>query len=232
MTLAGRLTSFLPHTQLPVPLRHNPRLRLSLYIDCELQQALVHEQAVLREFQSLLSPGDVVFDVGANIGLYSVTALAKPGVTVYAFEPDLKVANRIKENQRLNGFESARLTIVTKAIWDETGEIDIALKDTRESNSLVRTEDARAHQTVESVRLDDFVASNGVYPDVVKIDVEHAGDAVLRGAQQVLEECRPRLILEVHDDDERQTYERLLAEQGYQFKQVAARHWSARPGNE
>src|SRR5690606_415958 len=79
------------------------------------------EAEILERWARLARRSDVVFDVGANAGIYSLVALgANPGLTVHAFEPTPEIAARLRATADLNGLE--RLKVHETAVSDGAGE--------------------------------------------------------------------------------------------------------------
>jgi FkbM family methyltransferase len=141
------------------------------------------ERAFVRE---RLQPGDVFFDIGANLGLFTLTAAQCVGPTghVYAFEPSSREAALLEENIRLNGFDN--VTIVREALSDHVGEAEFVVATDGGTNSLARnTHPEQILQKIDIVRLntlDEFVAQHGIDRiAMMKIDVEGGECAVLRG---------------------------------------------------
>jgi FkbM family methyltransferase len=157
------------------------------------------------EFQALrglVHQGDVVFDVGANVGIYSVflSRLCGPTGRVWAFEPVPDTYWRLQETLALNRCEN--VTAVRTAVSDKTGNARINLFDPRfaEWNSLGKPSmDAgqgtlsTSHQSVEvqTYRLDDFCREQGIERiSFLKVDVEGFELHVFRGAERLLRERR------------------------------------------
>ena len=139
------------------------------------------------------------FDVGAHIGLYSAlcAAIFPPDlVHVTAFEPTPTTANlclRIAEANRL------QVRLERLALSDSSGSATLYISDKAEtSNSLV--EGFRpSTQSVEvaMTTLDRYCLQRGVYPTVMKIDVETFEVHVVRGALQTLRDARPWVVCEL-----------------------------------
>lgn len=142
-------------------------------------------------------PGFVVYDVGANMGLYGQLAasLFAPRI-VHSFEPapaSAEVVRRIGHRNRL------AMTVHQVAVSDEVGHAALHLSPVSDaSNSLVegfRVTDDRID--VRTVTIDSVVQTTGDAPDIIKIDVETHERAVLGGARTTIENHRPALIIEV-----------------------------------
>jgi len=145
----------------------------------------------------LVKPGDVVWDVGANLGLFSFVAAqrAGPSGTVVSFEPDAWLVETLHRSQRLQPAGSARVVVRHAAVASENGlrQFNIARR-ARASNHLAEYGSSQAGGiretvTVEAVTLDSCLDS-WPSPAVLKIDVEGAEVEALRGASRVLAQCR------------------------------------------
>jgi len=142
-------------------------------------------------------PGFVVFDVGANMGLYGFVAASMfaPG-HVDLFEPTphaAAAARRIAARNRLPA------TVHEVAVSDAPGSAELFLSPGSDaSNSLVEGfRETEQSIVVPTVTLDDVVARTGRIPDIVKLDVETHERAVLEGARGVIESARPSFVIEV-----------------------------------
>jgi FkbM family methyltransferase len=151
--------------------------------------------AMLRD----LRPDDVLFDVGANIGLVALHA-AKICRTV-AFEPDPSFRRRLQVNTALN--PERIFTLEPIAISDSDGDV-VLYTDGEEGNSpsLVHQRGERGSVSVPARSLDSLLAEGRLpRPTVIKFDIEGAEILALRGAERLLTGSqRPRaLFIEVHD---------------------------------
>jgi FkbM family methyltransferase len=172
------------------------------------------EPAELRLW-SLLAPGaDLVMDIGANTGLYSLLTSAKaPGARVFAFEPHPPTAARLRRNIGLNG--AGRVEVIESAVGDREGQITLYVpEDDRiclvssvdrafaESwRSILRSGPFKAC-TLPQTTIDAFVASRELgRVDLIKVDVESHELAVLRGAEQTLLKDHPSILCEVCDPE-------------------------------
>lgn len=149
-----------------------------------------------------IKPGDVVFDVGAAYGSYTLTALALGASHVFAWspqgEPGLPQEREfLYESLRLNGWED-RVTIMSDGVYDKTGYLNASTQEFSEnplpeSNDVIRVE-----------ALDDWRNKNGLYQHAkserfwMKLDVEGAEVEVLRGASALITELKPTILVENH----------------------------------
>ena len=158
----------------------------------------VYEPSIAAVFEAVLGPGDLFFDVGANIGNHTLVAASR-GATVHAFEPAPRVARRLAENLRFNRLESA-VTVVQAAVGATPGTatLHVAERDDDGAHSLIPGVPARSLQLVEVpvVALDRYVEqTGGRVPTVIKIDVEGYEAKVLDGAIEILQGPTPPLVV-------------------------------------
>lgn len=157
-----------------------------------------YEPEVWPHILNEIEPGDVIADVGASIGLYTVAMARRTGEKgiIYAFEPDPETVNFLQRNIRLNDLE-ARVQVWSAAVADKPGFVQFV--DGRGTESHIAAADAKHARQVEAVTLDSVFA--GEQLDFLKIDVEGFEEAVLKGGSGLLSDTRrsPRAIfVEVH----------------------------------
>jgi FkbM family methyltransferase len=157
-------------------------------------------------FKSLLRPGSVVFDIGANVGYYSLIAapLVYPNGSVYAFEPVSQQFELLQENAKRNGF--SQIFPHKIALSDKSGDAVIHLEDEFNTGlaSLRSASRTKLDEIVSCVTLDDFVQSQALDRlDVIKIDVEGHESAVLNGGHSTLERFHPVLLVEIKESIQR-----------------------------
>jgi FkbM family methyltransferase len=159
----------------------------------------LHEYAEMRFALDFVRPGDIVVDVGANLGVYSVL-LARRGARVWAFEPDPQARQILLTNLRLNNV-GENVVIEDVALSDSDGEAYFTV-DHESSNHIVHRRSASENSTLIQVRkLDDYlgrmVAGRGSEAvTFVKIDTEGFDGNVLMGAESLLQRARPVLCVE------------------------------------
>ena len=170
------------------------------------------ELPVQRELAGQIEPGDVVYDIGANVGFFSLIAARLAGSTgrVFSFEPVAENATSIRQNVTLNRLESVQLFEVAVGAKSETAELLLTDWDggSTLSNSAVRPSKPVSRRTIRVVALDDFIRAEGLrLPNFVKIDVEGVEFEVLQGMSDTIAESRPFLLYEI-DDGDKASFER------------------------
>ena len=162
-----------------------------------------HERYEADLVQRLLTGDDVFWDVGANVGYFTLvaaTALKNRG-SIVAFEPGQNAYARLTENLALNPYRNIRTFPV--AVSDREGEAVLHLAgDIADSSaSLYPAAGAQAGQEVcRTVSLDHLLDSQGLRPpDLIKLDAEGAELAVLHGARGLLADSPPLWLMEMEE---------------------------------
>ena len=151
-------------------------------------------------FKAAVRPGAIVFDVGANIGAYTVLFAQWTGAAgrVVAFEPSPQSIAGLREQVRLNGVAD-RVEIVEAAVSRGPGSAAFDTGGASGTNALVPDAEPGAHVIrVETTSLDAFCAARAMHPSIVKIDVEGAELDVLRGARDTLARPDVDAFVEFH----------------------------------
>lgn len=173
-----------------------------------------YEANTQQALRYLLQPGDVAFDVGANVGLVSVVMSRLVGWCgrIYAFEANPRCVSLLRKTLRLNRIRNC--TVIFGAVCDQSEHAVRLYLDNRPrmhgvASSLVpcwwQTDgwDERyrpCELLVPPIKLDEFCGLYGLAPNLVKIDVEGAELAVLTGFRRHLETGKPHIILEARSD--------------------------------
>jgi FkbM family methyltransferase len=165
-------------------------------------------------FLNIIRNGDVVFDIGANRGYYTLlfSHLAGKHGQVHAFEPVLPTYNQLTTNiakgKRFNNVHLNHL-----AVSDKSGAVNLYLPGNDDGQASLSTHNAGSWKTAttvttfesQAIRLDDYVSlQNLTRLDFVKCDVEGAEMLVLKGMADTLSKYSPMLHLEVALDWARQ----------------------------
>lgn len=165
----------------------------------------------------LVRPGDTVWDVGANVGLFAFAAAYAAGPTgrVVAVEADDWLAGLVRRSAGTAGPAYAPVEVLAAAVADQAGIADLCIAARGRAGNHLRavagstqTGGAREARKVVTVTLDSLLESFPP-PRLLKIDVEGAEALCLRGAARLLAEVRPVLVCEVAGENAAEIGERL-----------------------
>lgn len=183
-----------------------------------------------------LRPGMVFYDLGANIGLFSLLGarLVERNGKVFSFEPDAEVASRLRRNIARNGF--ANVEVVEAGAWSSNCEMTFVAAESSSPDHgtgtfMTGTAAGAKGAPVRCVALDDFVR-NAPPPDAIKCDVEGAEVEALRGAEKLIQTTRPWILCEMHSEQNDRAWRELLRRFGYNFEAVDTLHILATPSRE
>jgi len=157
------------------------------------------EHDVIDFLSHYLKPGMIVFDVGANIGVYSLLSAKYVGEhgAVHAFEPTPETFARLRTNVKLNKFTWVHLNQL--AVAEKTGTSTLNLYEQNAMNSLARQDwvgKSLGQTVVETISLNEYVKAKGLTRiDLLKVDVEGAELAVLKGARHLLDGSNSPVVL-------------------------------------
>lgn len=131
---------------------------------------------------------DVVVDVGANIGYYSLL-LGSKALKVYAFEPEKRNFEILKKNIKESGLKNVKA--IQKAVGREKGKGSLKLSKSNYGDHAIADKGER----IEVVALDDVISENERV-SFIKIDVQGWEPEVFLGAERIIERDGPRIVFE------------------------------------
>lgn len=184
------------------------------------------ESAVQKVLAERLHPGMVFYDLGANIGLFSLLAarLVGPEGRVFSFEPDAVVAERLRRNIARNEFSNA--TVVESGVWSAACRVKFvpagASSPDHGTGRLVEGTSIEGI-SIPCVALDDFV-ERAPAPDAIKCDVEGAEVEVLRGAGKLLASRHPWIVCEMHSQANARACREIFTRFGYSIENIDESH--------
>ena len=155
-----------------------------------------------------IDAGDIVFDCGANMGLFSIMC-ANFNCTCYAFEPMPANLKWLKEVVQLN----PHIILAPYAINDVDGELWFENSETTSFNTKISENATPSNRIkVDSITLDSYVEKNNIKRvDFIKADIEGAERLLLKGATNILKEFAPKLsICKYHLPDDPEVLRELI----------------------
>jgi len=173
--------------------------------------------------------GDIVWDVGANCGIFAFSCAH--AARVIAIEADPFLCSIL---QRSIVYGDAPVSLVCGAVFSSPGlaEFSIAMRG-RAGNHIsgiqasTQTGGSRAQLVVPTVTLDSLIERCGA-PNLVKIDIEGAELDALQGASRLLNEVRPIIYME-SGDETREAVQSILRRYNYKYESVDHSNWLCTP---
>ncbi|MBK8944728.1 MAG: FkbM family methyltransferase [Ignavibacteriae bacterium] len=180
-------------------------------------------------FLSLINKIDSFYDVGANIGYYSLLAAIKnPNLKVVSFEPARGPLFYLQKNVDLNNLKNIQIQPI--ALSDHEGEIIFyESKNSKykyleynlggEGNAGSKTDEKNFIKTkVPTITFNKYIVKNKVDKiDLIKIDTEGTENLILENADLVLDKFKPIIICETLFNVIEEELENLMKKFGYEF---------------
>lgn len=177
------------------------------------------EPEVRNYINNYVKEGDIFFDIGANVGVFSVYCGNRyKNISIYSFEPEYSNLNLLKDNVFYNGL-TQKCNIYSVAISDFIGFSMLNLQDwtpgaachTESRQPITMTGEGYrviGREGIISVTLDYIFEQLGVVPNSMKIDTDGNEDKVLEGGVRTLSNTNLRsLVIEIpHEDAEKSRY--------------------------
>lgn len=203
------LTGLPAETQIKLTSGRKMWIKLPDVVSVNLAYEGKYEPEVALMMEHVLHPGSVFFDVGAHYGLNTLHAydLLQGDGKIVSFEPTPQTRRLLQRNcQDLTD----TVTIDDRVVSQYSGQtLELSVFDPRYGgcNSLenpripleIIAKIQKKKISVTSVSLDDYCAMTGIFPDVIKLDVENHEMAVLQGAVELLRVHSPNIIMEIGD---------------------------------
>lgn len=187
-----------------------------------------YEPEVTSLISRIVRPGMVVLDVGAHIGIHAlyIAKLLKPTGLVYAFEPCPENYQVLEKNINHNRRAVAEIIPIRRAVGSESGVAGFALGATDGTHHLAGADETPAFR-VEITTLDKFWLETQQRPALILADVEGQEMSLLHGAQRLIQECKPKFILEHHGSVRQVQVTGWLTKMGYRVTEIGSRHLDA-----
>jgi FkbM family methyltransferase len=180
------------------------------------------EPWTVKWLETCLRPGEVMFDIGANVGGYSLIAakLTEGKAKIFAFEPSFSTFSNLCYNIVLNNCQEAIVPFQI-ALSDQTALVDFNYSDLEPGSALhilgepiYFTGDklkSAYRQPILSYRIDDLITQfNLPIPNHIKLDVDGTELEVLYGARQTISDNKVRSLMVELSEDEKKSDEKVV----------------------
>jgi len=212
-------------------------------ISLELATKGIWEESETELIKKIVSDGDVVLDLGANIGYYTMifAKLIGPKGKVFAFEPEPNNFELLKKNLTINGYQNS--TIEDAAVSDENGEVKLYLHESMATNHRIfySKSVSKNFVVVKKIKLDDYFKNNPIKKRIsfVKMDVEGSEFGVLKGMTTILNENKNlKMLIEYFPQAIKESGAqpsnllKILKNAGFSFYEVKSENKNLEPINE
>jgi FkbM family methyltransferase len=186
------------------------------YLPLWRAQTLLTKEPETIEWIDNFEDNSVLWDIGANIGTFSLYAALNESTQIFAFEPASTNYNILNENIRINFFDN-RIYALNIAFSDQGGINHLFMSDSKVGSAHHSFGEARDElgqsfrekfrQAVFGFKIDDFVMESGIkFPNYLKIDVDGIEHLILAGAEQTLRDKRLKSVLVELDAGRKELY--------------------------
>lgn len=208
----------------------NKGFRMVLDLQSEKDYWLGTYEIDLQEgIKKLVQTGWVIYDVGANIGYFTLMfkRLVGENGVVFAFEPLPKNLERLEENLAINGLTS-HVKVHPYAVIDESKEVQFLIGSSGAMGKAIGSA-GRENQELykESIRvpgiaLDDFIfKQKNPPPQAIKMDIEGGETLAIKGMSRLLVDFKPFVFLELHGEEAAIEIWKALKEFGYRIHRIS-----------
>ncbi len=156
----------------------------------------VYEPSTVKHFRERIKEGDIVLDIGAHIGYYTLMAAKRVGNKgkVYAFEPNYDNFVLLTKNIKINGYKN--VVLINKAIAESTKKARLFLsRISTGMHSLIDIDNNNQNSTlVDTISLDDFFGKKLPRVSVIKMDIEGGEYSAVEGMTGLLKRSKRSTI--------------------------------------
>lgn len=175
------------------------RFHVNSYGEYVRVKSLSGEREILESLLSQIFPGDIIMDVGANIGTHTILFSKKSERIgeVISIEPNRKSSERLKENILLNQLENIKIFDGGLGSTDATKLLLIGEEPSYGKSRIWSTGDSKSSTVEIKVTKGDNLVSRSLsaIPNVIKIDVEGYEKEVIQGLRTTLEHAECRVVM-------------------------------------
>jgi len=188
----------------------------------------IYEKNETNFVKDSVNKGDIVIDIGANIGYYTLMFAKLVGDTgkIYAFEPDPKNFSILEKNIQVNGYNN--IILEKKAVSNKLGKSTFYVSENSAGSSMHKPNNYAVNEIyVDLITLDNYFEVNSITPDFIKIDIEGYELNALKGMESILQSSdKTKIMIEYNpltkkefnsDPMDNLTF---LSELGFKFKDL------------
>lgn len=170
------------------------------YVDnCIIEEGVFEKESTSLVYK-FLKEGDIVIDVGANIGYYSIlfSRLVGPNGKVHCFEPTEFYGNVLKRNVEIN--KSSNVVIYPFGLSNKSERLPISIGYSSATiHDPYKGQNTTSVETIRLESLDEIVHKAGITKiDFIKIDIDGHEPLFIKGAIKTIKRFKPKILLEVN----------------------------------
>ena len=190
----------------------------------------IYEKNETNFVKDSVNKGDIVIDIGANIGYYTLMFAKLVGGTgkIYAFEPDPKNFSILEKNIQVNGYNN--IILEKKAVSNKLGKSTFYVSENSAGSSMHKPNNVVDQIYVDLITLDNYFEVNTITPDFVKIDIEGYELNALKGMESILQSSdKTKIMIEYNPLTKKELNSdpmdslTFLSELGFKFKDLNSR---------
>jgi len=191
----------------------------------------IYEKNETNFIKGSINKGDIVIDIGANIGYYTLMFAKLVGDTgkIYSFEPDPRNFLILEKNIRINGYNN--IILEKKAVSNKLGKSTFYVNENSAGSSIHKPNNYAANEIyVDLITLDNYFEVNSIIPDFIKMDIEGHELNALKGMESILQSSdKTKIMIEYSPLAKKElnidpmgslTF---LSELGFKFKDINSR---------
>jgi FkbM family methyltransferase len=183
------------------------------------------EKYSLKLWTELSKESTMIFDIGANTGIFGLISNAINSKSeIHYFEPVKRVYDKLLTNDGINNFNNK---VINKAVSDNSGVAIIFDKKTSHTYSVTVNKDISPDSSdsievqIDTIRLDEYIEKNNIQQiDLMKIDVETHEFEALQGMGKYLDAFKPSLLIEILNNTVAINIEKLIEGMGYEYYNI------------
>ena len=183
------------------------------------------EKYSLKLWTELSKDSTIIFDIGANTGIFGLISKAiNSRSEIHYFEPVKRVYDKLLSNDGINNFNNK---IINKAVSNSSGKAIIFDKETSHTYSVTVNKDISPDNSdsieveIDTIRLDEYIEKNNITKiDLMKIDVETHEFEALQGMGKYLNIFKPSLLIEILNNTVAINIENLIEGMGYEYYNI------------
>lgn len=179
----------------------NYGFKMYLNIEDLIQRAIFYDKVwekKLSEYLNLnITPSDIIFDIGANVGYFTLLSHTKEPAKIYSFEPDKKKCDLLNLNLKLNKISNNNILVLPIGLNDKVEKLEYFESHVANSGISGFNKIPSINSYFINVTTIDYLIENKIveYPTIVKIDTEGWEYKILLGGMNSFKKRPPRLII-------------------------------------